>query len=527
MLSQFIEYVLRRAYNAIVGASSKARARQQENTENPQPSETGPSVVIGETIVSRSSKTRTPQAVKVFLETLYRGLFITGTTGSGKTTLLTKLLQWCMEEGKKGKAGIGIVLIDFRGEGLDKILKELAARFTAEELQERLLIYDFRTKSTYGAPNEPVVGFNVYQALSDDPYVTVNIFLEILRQIWGDAALGIRLRDQLRHASLALAMSPSGIYSLVDLEAFFLDAEFRAHVLKGITDPVVVQYWKRFENGKDRESEADAVLNKISPLISSHRRLRASFATKKNKGSIDKFLRTTKAPIILVCADAGSAGKQVAGIICSLFLTAIARAAMPSDVEPGTALPSPLLIACDEFVNYAAACHEQLDELIREGRKFHIVNILLTQSPGLLDSQTRNLVVNVVKNQAYHSAGVEDSNTVAGMLAQEDVPKIVLRTQLQQAKPGEALFLQEGHPLQRIRVSMPPEASVSDEIVRKVRAAALARWGETVEPEITHGSGEAEVSSVIETVGIEEATGIEVRDIPTDAPKRPTRRKKS
>ena len=55
---------------------------------------------------------------------------------------------------------------------------------------------------------------------------------------------------------------------------------------------------------------------------------------------------------------------------------------------------------------------EEVDELIREGRKFKIVNVLLTQSPGLLDSQTRNLVVNVIKNQAYHSAGVEDSNTV-------------------------------------------------------------------------------------------------------------------
>uniref|UniRef100_UPI00286C06FA hypothetical protein n=1 Tax=Armatimonas sp. TaxID=1872638 RepID=UPI00286C06FA len=394
-----------------------------------------------------------------------------------------------------------------------------------EELLRRLIIFDLRKKSAYGAPNEPVVGFNVYQALSDDPYVTVAIFIEILRQIWGDAALGIRLRDQLRHASLALTMSPSGPYSLIELEAFFLDAQFRARVLKGITDPVVVQYWKRFENGKDREGEADAVLNKISTLISSHRRLRATLGKTKKPFSFDKFLRTTKAPIILVCADAGSAGKQVAGIICSLFLTAISRAAMPSDVEAGTALPSPLLIACDEFVNYSAACHEQLDELIREGRKFKIVNVLLTQSPGLLDSQTRNLVVNVIKNQAYHSAGVEDSNTVAGMLAQEDIPKIVLRTQLQQAKPGEALFLQEGHPLQRIYVSMPPEASVSDEVVRKVRAASLAHWGEVVELETAEEG--LETTHEPDATSSPETAGIEVRDVATGAPKRSSRKKKS
>jgi hypothetical protein len=375
--------------------------------------------------------------------------------------------------------GVGICNVDASGDSTDALLERLVARVPTDVLAESLLLFDLRAGSVFGGSDEPVVGFNVLTALSPDPYVAVARFLEVLRQIWGEAALGVRLGDQLRHALLALAQSPSGPYSLVDVETFFLDRAFRQGVLKGVTDPVVVRYFARYEAGKDREGEAEAVLNKLTPLLSTHRRLRCTVGAKQKSLSLPDFLATAKTPpYILVCTDSGGAGKQVAGIVAALFLNAVVEAALPAHMKPGKGMRFPLHLVLDEVVNYSAACREPLDRVMREGRKFRCFASVTTQSPGLLDTHLRSLVNNVIGNQAYFAQGIEDANQIAGLLAGEGGPKAALKEQLLHAPPGEALFRRQGFPLQRVRVTRPAAPNANRDAVRATRAVALARRGE-------------------------------------------------
>ncbi len=474
MLTQLIESLLQGGVNALVRTSA---ARAEQAAEAAAPPE-GPCVTLGAVIppAARKGSRKTPFLLP--LESRFRGCFITGTTGSGKSNALSVLTNWDIEN------GVGICNVDASGDSTDALLARLVSRVPAKDLRESLLLFDLRQKSAYSSGNEPVIGFNVLTALASEPYIAVNRFLEVLRQVWGDAVLGVRLIDQLRHALLALAQSPSGPYSLVDMEDFFLDRAFRKRVLEGITDPVVTKYFARYESGKDREGEAEAVLNKLTPLLSSHQRLRRTLGAKEKPLALPDFLMSArKPPYILVCTDSSGAGKQVGGLIAAMFLNAVVEAALPSHVEPGKGMRFPLHLVLDEVVNYSAACREPLDKVMREGRRYQCFASVTTQSPTLLDPHLRTLVTNILGNQAYFAQGIEDASLIAGLLADDALPKTALKAQLLNAPPGEALFRRQGSPVQRVQVTEVSRPVVDPASVRAARAAVLAYRGEDSPPE--------------------------------------------
>jgi hypothetical protein len=475
MLTRFIETLLREGVNALAEKAEKPQSGTSLEEGDAPP---GKTVVLGEVLPPAAQRNACRTPFRQSLETRYRGTFFTGTTGSGKSTALSVLTDWDIDN------GVGLCNVDASGDSTDALLARLAAQVAPEVLRESLLLYDLRVKSPFSGANEPVMGFNPLTALADDPFIAVARFLNVLRQIWGEAALGVRLLDQLHHSLLALGLSPSGPYSLVDVEPFLLEPAFRRTVLQGITNPVVTRYFARYETGKDREGEAEAVLNKLTPLLSTHQRLRRTLSTTQKAVSLPEFLATAKTPpYILICTDSGGAGKQVSGIIASLFLNAIVEAALPSHVEPGKGMSFPLHIVLDEVVNYSAACREPLDKVLREGRRYKCLTSLTTQSPSLLDSHLRTLVTNVIGNQAYFAQGIEDANQIAGLLAGDNLPKPQLRESLLTAPPGVALVRRQGHPLQRVQMRPSERPKVSREVVQKVRAAVLAyRGAPTEEP---------------------------------------------
>ena len=86
--------------------------------------------------------------------------------------------------------------------------------------------------------------------------------------------MGVQIKDDLLHILLALTLSPHHKPSLLDIERFLSEEEFRRTVLVGVTDPMVLRYGERLTAVKDVDSRIAALSNKISPLLSSHKRLR-------------------------------------------------------------------------------------------------------------------------------------------------------------------------------------------------------------------------------------------------------------
>lgn len=156
MLTKYIEatllFVINWFADAFAGARSGPRTRADGQSVgllprlfgrrvNPAPPPMPvPPVVIGEIVPSAREALRQPKAArqKISFSTQERCKhnYITRISGAGKTTLLFNMLLADVA------AGRGVCFIDFRGENADTILSQLAARYSPEELADRLLLLD-------------------------------------------------------------------------------------------------------------------------------------------------------------------------------------------------------------------------------------------------------------------------------------------------------------------------------------------------------------------------------------------------
>jgi hypothetical protein len=150
---------------------------------------------------------------------------------------------------------------------------------------------------------------------------------------------------------------------------------------------------------------------------------------------------------------------------------------MRSDRSVGEEPTSGIHFLLDEAANYATAIEEPLGELIREGRKFGAFCTLITQTPNSLSPSLRSLLIDVVGTMCLFSQGPQQAENLASWVNNDDFPKVVVRTLLMQAKPGEALLLRQGHTPCRMQALNTPFPKVEADKVRALRRAALAHWG--------------------------------------------------
>ncbi|WP_394793081.1 type IV secretory system conjugative DNA transfer family protein [Armatimonas sp.] len=533
MIVNLLESAGRILHNTVVGQVEKRVKKRRAAKSASPPEKLGKAVVIGSTIPS-ARKPGASEPVEIYFKTRLRHCFITGQVGSGKTTLARTLMLDDLVRGN------GIVNIDYRGESTDLLLQYLAERYTPEELKERLVLLDLRQRSTYGVEGEPVVVFNPLLEIGNDGYAATAFFLDVLRQVWGDGVLGVQLIDDLRHILLALTLSSSGSFTILDIERMLTEPEFRAMVLTGINDPIVLRFFERFDRVKDPDGRVLPVTNKLSPLIATHRRLRATLGGTEKIYSFREHFEKVKNPIVLVCLAADETAKSVAGVVGALFLSAAIKAVMRSDRAVGEEPTSGIHFLLDEAANYATAIEEPLGELIREGRKFGAFCTLITQTPSSLSSSLRSLMIDVVGTMCFFSQGPQQAENLAGWISSDDFPKVVVRTLLMQAKPGEALLLRQGHSPCRMQTFNTPYPKVTAEKVKALRRAALAHWGSASEGEAAKtvteedlpvaadpdSPAEAETSEAApaKTKTQTNTTIVEVREAPE--PTKPARRRK-
>ena len=509
MLVYFFTNLGRIVINKAASRLEKARMKHRRSNASSSSEDEKSAVVIGKLIASvRHPGEDIP--VKLSFKTRLRHCFITGQSGSGKTTLARTLLVDDLSRGN------GLVNIDYRGESTDLLLQLLAERFTPEQLRERLILLDLRQRSAFGEPNEPVVAFNPLLEIGDDGYAATAFFLDVLRQVWGESTLGVQLIDDLRHVLLALTLSPRGPFTILDIERVLTDAAFRSSILQDLTDPVVLRFFERFEKVKDPEGRVLPIMNKLSPLIATHRRLRATLGGTKQPYSFRAHFEKVENPIVLICLAADETAKSVAGVVGALFLSAAIKAIMRSDRPVGEEPTRGVHFLLDEAANYATAIEEPLGELIREGRKFGAFCTLITQTPSSLSPSIRNLLIDVVGTMCFFAQGPQQAENLAGWVNSEEMPKAVVRVLLMQFPPGDALLLRQGNPPRRMRASNTPHPKVAAAKVSALRKAALSHWG-TSEPSPQQLPTQPE--AVVET-----SEAVEVREI-EQAPKRSRRRK--
>ncbi len=517
MLDRVLETTLRLTHNAVVQRTQKMRKTSQKP---PPTGSKDAGVYLGNTIPSARTGAAA-ESVYVQFPTRLRQSFFTGLPGSGKSTALRTFMLDDLERGN------GIVQLDWQGESTDLMLAFLAERYSLDEILPRLRLLDLRSQSAFGELHEPVFGFNPTAPLAGDPYTTVAQFKNILRQKFGDAALGVQLINDLEYALLALALSPAGPFSLTDIERLFVDPEFRATVLAGVSDEVVLRFFEQFAQVKDPMSRVVPLANKISPFYLSSLRLREMVTKTENLYSFDADFAQVDKPIVLICTAADELGSTVAGTIAGLLLNAAISATMRADRliagEPETGVHFVL----DEAPEYASAIEEPLSKLLRIGRKFGAFASVVCQSPNSFSPSIRSLLIDIAATKLFFGQGPQQADHLAGWISDDAMPKAVLRATLMQAQPGEALMLRPGQAPCRVMTHMAPYPKVGEEKVRALRRAALARWGKSTSVDSSGSTPSPTPPATSEPMPeLIEAREVDTPDETVETPKPSRRRKK-
>lgn len=379
-----------------------------------------------------------------------RHLYVLGATGSGKTNLILQLLAQDLAQGRS------IVVVDLRGDLIDRLLLRLSEE-PDSSLQERTVLLDLRDA-------ERIIGFNPLSGTAE-AHSRAYLVLDALRN--HADSWGVQLEETLRNTLIALAEDNR---TLLDIEPFLTDADFRLKVLGGVNDPSVRAFFSRYGALSLDKQQAWflPVLNKVTPLLGIPR-LRLLFGA--NPALQVSRLLDTPGQIVLV-ALAVDRFHSASRLVGSLIIGAI-EAAIMSRVDIPEASRVPVNLYVDEFETMAS---EAFGSIVAEGRRFRLSLTLSHQNLSQIPTGLRQVIRNNVQTQILFQTGSIDARELRSELVQLEGDGA---TELQTLPVGEAFVLCRPDEPVRVRFRESRDPSVSKEQVRKFIQAAHLTVGST------------------------------------------------
>lgn len=449
MISRLLETLLLNliyGVRALCSALSERRQRKKPTVVSDTPDSS-----FAEVIRTAMDQMREPHAKPVGLnlrsEMFSRHGYLLGATGTGKTTLLLTIVEYCL------KMQISIVVIDLRGELAHTILKMATALLPPEDIERgRVWFLDLED-------DEHVMGFNPLVGEGDAQQRAGALHRDIKER---SESWGVQL-DETNHAALvALAelAEQDGETSLLDIAPLLKDDAYRREALERISDPYARSF---FESYDPKQGYASAVLNKAAPLIS-HPALRNILATPP-KATFSELLNERNGQVILVNL-AVHRFHESAFILGSFLVSAFQNVFAARIRQPGSERRRTLFMI-DEFENFGSA---RFAEIIAENRKLGAHLILAHQSLSQLDAKLRQILLENCGFQCYFQCGAHDADILSRQVMTQDPPAMA-RELLKRQKVGECHLNLRGEPTRRIRVRRVKEPEVSEEDVKKTRAA--------------------------------------------------------
>ena len=319
--------------------------------------------------------------------------YIIGATGTGKTKFIEYLIQ--QDIGK----GNGFGVIDPHGDLIEDVKGFFAINYSPqdEEITDKVILID---------PADPAytVTFNPLEELPGISTPSqVNELVYAFRKIWKDA-WGVRMEDLMRNSLLAL--SEIGL-CLTELSPFLTKRSFREAALSKVSQPVVLDYFQRFDSLSDRAQVTwvEPVTNKINAFFADER-IRQMFSSPRSSFNLREIMDERK--ILLLKLDKGKL-KESADLLGSLFMAKIQMAAFSrSDLSPERRVPFYLYI--DEFQNFAS---ESFSVILSEARKYGLSLIMAHQTLAQIPEELRSLILGNTGIQVYFRLNRQDANVLA------------------------------------------------------------------------------------------------------------------
>jgi hypothetical protein len=305
-----------------------------------------------------------------------------GKADSGQNTLAT---EWALHDIKNNHA---ICYFDFAGTDTATIISRIPKSRTHQ-------VIDF-APAQYAIPYNPLI--------TDTPTLTADTLATAIKYGFGFADTPTaRMSGLLYNLLMALISARQGLFGMF----LMLDSDsYREHVLRAVSDPVVLRYWHWYGSLPDKQQyeERSSTYNKVQMLMADPR-IRDISGT---RSAFDlKDIVTDK--ILFIRLPQGEFGVEKVQLLSNLWLTQIHQAAMSRDRTV------PLSIYINDFYRLAPAT---LKDILATGSEY---NLSLTLSNQYLDQVDRSLMDSISANtdQYIFRVSKEDADRLPAVKPQD------------------------------------------------------------------------------------------------------------
>lgn len=321
--------------------------------------------------------------------------YIIGKTGMGKSTFLENMIIQDIQNGN------GLAFIDPHGDSATKLLNYIP--------KDRIKDVIYINPSDTDFP----VAFNPLEDV--DPArrpLIVDGLMTVFKKIWPDAFSG-RMEYILNNTMLALLEYPDP--TLLSINRFLTDKDFRKRVIANIQDPTVKNAWEELSRWDDKRwSEAiSALINKVgqfttNPVIRN--------IVGQPQSTFDFRRAMDERKIIIIDLSKGKIGEQNqplfgAMLITKIYLAAMSRADLPLKVKEKA---PPFYFYVDEFQNFA---NDSFANILSEARKYKLCLTVANQYVSQMAETVRDAVFGNMGTTIAFRVGPLDSELLEKVFA--------------------------------------------------------------------------------------------------------------
>ncbi len=318
-----------------------------------------------------------------------RHLYIVGKSGSGKSTFLFNL---AMDDINRGE---GVAVIDPHGDLALDILDAIP----------RSRINDVCYLDV--TDTERPVGFNPATRIAPDRRALAAAgIVSAFKHLWADS-WGPRLEHFLFHGVAALISRRHA--TLIDLPRVYTDDRFREQVLRSVTDPESIRFWRDEYPTYTKTFRSEAV----APILNKAGQFTAAPQLRLILGQLaprlDLAFTMNNRRILIANLAKGAIGEQASNLLGSLLVSHLQLVAM----ERGSRPPHqriPFFVHVDEFQTFSS---DAFASLLSEARKFATHFALANQYTDQLPRAVRSAVIGNAGSLVVFRVGSGDAELLA------------------------------------------------------------------------------------------------------------------
>lgn len=331
------------------------------------------------------------KAIRLAEQDRARHMYVVGQTGTGKSTFLENLALQDMLEGR------GFAFVDPHGDTAEKLLAMVPKERTED------VIYFSPADMDYP------LGLNMFEYHSDDQKdFLIQEAINMLYKLYDPQRQGIigpRYEHLFRNAALAVMADPEG-GSFVDIPKLFRDPAFVEQKLQHVTDPNVLEFWRKEMPQSQRSNEFGEVtswfVSKFGAFLSNEM-MRNIIGQTKSSFNLREVMDEGK--ILLVNLSRGRTGDLNSKLLGMIFVMKFEAAAM-SRADTPEEYRRDFCLYVDEFQNFST---ESFADILSQARKYRLNLIVANQFTTQLSEEIRDAVFGNVGTLVSFRVGTSDA----------------------------------------------------------------------------------------------------------------------